>query len=242
MGICSLPLAAPTLLQGTLLPCAETSWNAGKIGINEPLFSSSFNTHVEIGSFASACQASHILGLVLRHRDDHGDTVTDPQFRLSEAQRLHKMLVALTTHLTQRAQSNISSEEGSTQVALTLCFSARMILYNLYACNEHVLEGQSRLAEETEMQWISFNGLKEVSQSVALHISELANSSIPTSPLVCHCLYQASEELAWFIKEDNDDDMASSLSVIVKFLMSMSKRWRIAGEFLFDWFEHNPFN
>jgi hypothetical protein len=133
LGICGLPLATPEPLQGMLLPCAESVWNRGESGSNEPLFTSSFSTNSDIGPFVNTCQACHILGLVLRHRDEYRSSTIDPYFRISEAHQLHQTLVALNTHLAENPRE--SGDDNSTDVASSTLLFARIILYNLYECN-----------------------------------------------------------------------------------------------------------
>jgi len=227
-----LPLATPEPIQGALLPCMESSWNRGEIGSNVPLFASSFATNTEIGSFASLCQAAHILGLVIRHRDDH--TNTNNRFRLSEAQQLHQTLVLLNNHLKQMPSILADS---SIAVAASLCYAARFILYSMYACNEHYSVIEARVPEETEMQKNSISGLKEVTQNVyhlAQHIIEATMSTesllLSGSLLLTHCLYQASTEFTWFIREDNGVEEVACLKSVVQLLRAIRSRWRIAGK------------
>ncbi|CZR70052.1 uncharacterized protein PAC_19953 [Phialocephala subalpina] len=204
IGTRGMPLLTPEPLQGTLLPCKESSWDQGEIGLNEPLFASSFGNNPEIGLFASTCQASHILGLVLRHRDEHRSGDTDPHFRLSEALRLHQTLVALDNHLDPQVDAT---------VAAALCYSARLVLYNIYACNENYSTIGRRIQEETEMQRASINGLREVSQKVYQLAQQFQNAAIMNgvsvisqSLLLCNCLYQAAGEWAWFVREEKSMD------------------------------------
>lgn len=128
----------------------KDAWNSGQFGINVSLFACSFAASTEIGSFASTCQASHMLGLVLRHRDDNNNLVMDTHYRISEAIRLHQTLVLLNMDLTGKAF--IDSQDNNIAVAMGLCCAAQVTLYNIYACNEHYSAGGPRITEETEMQ------------------------------------------------------------------------------------------
>jgi hypothetical protein len=237
LGLSGVHLATPDPLQGTLLPCAESHWDRGEIGSNEPLFASSFATGTDIGYFARICQASHILSLVLRHRDDHTSSTIDPHFRLSEAQQLHQTLVALSTHFPQNPRS--VENGGNIEVAAALCCSARIILYGMYACNEDYTANRPRLAEESEMQRTSLEGLKDVTHSVYQLAQRISHSAMTTDHLslskhllVCHCLYQASSECAWFIREDNNLEGVACLKAMVELLKSIGAKWLVAGKCL----------
>jgi hypothetical protein len=235
LGLCGIHLATPEPLQDTLLPCSESHWNRGEIGSNEPLFASSFGTSTEIGSFARTCQASHILGLVLRHRDDRNSDTMAIQFRLSEAQQLHQALVALNAHLAQKPRD--IEDTSNKEVAAALCYCARIILYGMYACNEDYTANQYRIPEESEMQRTSMQGLKEVSHSVyqlaqrVLHAAMTTDHlSLSTNLLVGHCLYLASSECAWFIREDNNLEGVACLKAMVELLKAIGTKWLVAGK------------
>ncbi|KAK2757578.1 hypothetical protein FQN54_004547 [Arachnomyces sp. PD_36] len=236
LGIPGLPLASPEPVQGTLLPCTESMWDLGQIGSNLPLFASSLSPSVDIGSFASMCQACHILGLVLRHRAGQ-QSATDAKFRVTEAWQLHQILVSLHTHLTDKFTTSMN--DSSTMIAIAFCSSARITLYNIYACNEHDSAVESRLLEETQMQAASIEGLREVCQDIiplAHHISVAATSTVndilSKSLLLCHCLYHVASEYAWFIREERAMEKVSSLKIVVEVLSMIGTRWRVAGEYI----------
>lgn len=235
MGLCGVHLATPEPLHGTLLPCLESHWDVGEIGSNEPLFATSFTTSTNIGSFAHTCQASHVLGLVLRHRDDHNSPTIDPHFGISEAQQLHQTLVALNTHLAHKPRG--AGDKSNIEVAIALCYCARVILYGMYACNEDYTANRPRIAEESEMQRTSMDGLKEVTHGVYQLSQRILHSAMTTdhlslskSLLVCHCLYQASSECAWFIREDNNLEGPACLKAMVELLRAIGTKWPVAGK------------
>lgn len=234
IGVSGLPLATPEPRQGALLPCAESNWNQGEFGSNQPLFVSSFGNNTEVGSFAKTCQASHVLGLILRHRDDRNNNSINAQFRLSEARQLHLTLVALNRHLAQNRHALV--DDSNTDIAAALCYSARIILYGMYACNEHY--DQPRLPDEAVLQQESMEGLKEVTRGVYQLAQKVLGVAVATdnlllskSLLVCHCLYQASSECAWFIREDQRVEEVACLEAMVVLLRAIGKKWRIASKY-----------
>lgn len=236
IGVSGLPLATPEPIQGALLPCAESNWNQGEFGSNQPLFVSSFGNNTEVGSFAKICQASHVLGLILRHRDARSDNSIDAQFRLSEAKQLHLTLVALNRHLTQNMHPFVDG--SNTDIAPALCYSARIILYDMYICNEHYVAGQPRLPDEELMQQASMEGLKEVTRGVYQLSQNILGAAVATdglllskSLLVGHCLYQASSECAWFIREDKRVEEVACLEAMVMLLRAIGKKWRIGSKY-----------
>lgn len=228
-------LAAPEPMQGTLLPCSESQWNNGEIGSNEPLFASSFSPTAAIGSFASICQASHVLGLVLRHRSERSIRNIDLLLRLSEARRLHLTLLALNTHVAQKSFE--TANERSFNVAAAFCFCARIILYGMYACNEDYDLNGVRLAEESEIQRTFLEGMKDVtrgvyqlSQRILQTVQKADQPSLSTGLLICHALYLAASECAWFIQEDNTFEGIAGLKAMIELLRAIGSKWLVASE------------
>ncbi|KAI1874338.1 uncharacterized protein JN550_002917 [Neoarthrinium moseri] len=227
----SVPLSTPEPHSGELLPCSETAWDTGAVGINEPLYVPEFSANTTLGSFANACQAAHALGRALRHRDDR-HTDVDIGFRVNEAKQLHTILSALTTHLYRNI--GISMPDSSTMTALGLTFTARYLVYGLYACNERYSSGV-RSTQETEMQQISLAGIYEVSHQIwtltrrILDIAASGEAACKASPLLCHCLYLAAGECEWFVLEDSESDGRIWFLDIVELLRIMAERWQIAG-------------
>ncbi|KAI1414144.1 hypothetical protein F5Y13DRAFT_22598 [Hypoxylon sp. FL1857] len=238
-GIIGFPLSTPEPSPGELLPCPEGPWNEGGVGFNEPLFAASFSNNTSLGSFANVCQAAHVLGRVLRHRSDLHDSSVDLSFRISEAKQLHQILASLTAHL-----SNVSRESpslgGSVSVSLALCFSARLTLYDIYACNEKYSTDHGRSSEEAEMQREALTGIFEVveciwqlAQQILDSVNQDGRDELDTlSPLLCHCLYDAAGESEWLLLEQENSDGGAWLRDIVKLLRLIGQRWQIADVYL----------
>lgn len=217
------------------------------MGPNPPLFSTKMAPNTDVGSFASTCQAAHILGRVIHHRDDRR---MDPSFRLAEALQLHRTLSALDTDLEQRHIAALSTMGGRNElcpcsaaldVAFALCCTARHLLYSMYGCGTEKDEGLpevSRVAEELEMQRIALEGIKVLSLNrtarlvpiINIVMSDPAKSPSTLSPLLCYALYHAASECAWFYREFQDQEMATYLQCYVDSLRAMETRWRVAGK------------
>ena len=98
-----------------LLVLPELLLTLGKERVpSEPLFISS-STNITAASFARLCQASHLLGHVLTHLNDHRSS---PNFKLEEAGQLCRALLALCSFL----QPEISSEATKICVPLGVCY------------------------------------------------------------------------------------------------------------------------
>ncbi|KAF2715246.1 hypothetical protein K504DRAFT_497121 [Pleomassaria siparia CBS 279.74] len=135
-------------LNPTGLPLATPEPAQGVIGTNQALFTSDFMFDSQIGPFARCCQASHILGRVLAHRNRRKGAMTR-DLVLEEALQLSAALTALDTHLSQ-AMDDPHNETPITILDVALCTSARLALYSMYACNQADVD--RRLAKESIMQ------------------------------------------------------------------------------------------
>lgn len=128
-------------------------------------------------------------------------------------------------------------DDSNSEIAIAFCSSARIILYNMYACNEHYLATEARIMEETQMQAASVEGLNEICLTIcplAQHISIGAtttdNHLLSKCLLLCHCLYHVASDYAWFIREENAVEKVASLKVVVELLRTIGTRWRVAGK------------
>jgi hypothetical protein len=237
-------MAVPEPCQGMLLPIADYRWDQGEIGPSEALFTRGFSSSSNIGPFSRLCQATHILSKVQHHRSTRR-TSPDRETTLTDALQLHSTLVALDNHLAQQLDAAFTalSPAGWCGGAddLAVCCSARMMLYDMYGCNDPHAGALpwDRIGLETEMQAASLGGLKQVvGQRVAqmaravLALDEVAMDGI--SPLIIECLYTGACECKWFVKESAAENMAAILQDLTNALGLIGKRWQIAGKSLYS--------
>ncbi|KAF4963758.1 hypothetical protein FSARC_8241 [Fusarium sarcochroum] len=222
---CGIPFAVPQPFQGELLPINDQDWEDGKIAPSEPLYTRSFSSVTTVGPFAKMCQAAHMLSKVMSHREarTYSENITE---LLPEAQTLHQALVALQRSIEEPELGEPA--DASTISALSICCSARFILYNLYACNEPLnLAMDGPIALATEMQKVGLEGIRELALSTAPRVAKEKMAS----PFVARFLYHAATECAWFIKEDREQAMVHALKVIVDRLHDSLLEWSVAGHY-----------
>ncbi|KAL7623596.1 hypothetical protein AAE478_005148 [Parahypoxylon ruwenzoriense] len=250
-GISGLSLAAPELSPGELLPCSERSWDEGGVGFNEPLFAASFSNNTSLGSFANVCQAAHVLGRVLRHRDELHSTNVSLDFRIAEAKQLRNILVSLSSHLSDvYREGGDEPFEGSGSLSLALCLSALLILYEIYACNEKYSADHGRSSEEATMQREAMKGIFDtvrctwqLARQLLGSIHQAGGSELESlSPFLCHCLYTAAGECEWLLLEQEDPSAGVWLRDIVKLLEVMCERWRVTGVYLSEIYKWPGYN
>jgi hypothetical protein len=225
-GMTGVPLAACEPRQGELLPCNDNDWYQGLVGSNDPLLTASPSFTTPGIHFANVCRASHMLGRVLRHKADH---ILEFPDKLAESFQLHRALQSLEMCFTSEAtHDNIRTCD----LPRAFVCSARLILYNIYACNE----GYSgyKVGRETDMRQISLDGLS----TVALTAAQMAQRYIEDwemgvrgyAPMLAHCMYQALGECAWFVREDPSPQMQYAFDTIANALKCMAHQWRVCGE------------
>ncbi|EED15569.1 conserved hypothetical protein [Talaromyces stipitatus ATCC 10500] len=236
LGVTGLPLATPKPTNRDLLPCTEDGWDSGQVSINYPLFVDRIEADLPIGLFAHTCQAAHLLGNVIQHRD--GDPqFTDRQSILLEAVQLHQALVSLGTYLNDKILVENDFEKNHI-FAFALVCSARFTLYDIYGCNEH--DSTSRIAEEISMQQTSLIGLYEVVDKMAyvsrqiLRFASVADdrSLFQVNPLFCQCIYLAITECAWIYREEKSSDRAAQLREMIEILQALGRVWRTVDGFM----------
>ncbi|TDZ54525.1 Transcription factor BOA15 [Colletotrichum trifolii] len=230
LGPKGLALATPEPVQGELLPASDADWFRGALGTSQPLFTMGFSTDSEVGPFARVCQASHILGRVLSHRNSKRDGML-PQGILDEAAQLDATLTALDAHLAQ------ASADTASAVDVALCTVARLNLFQGYACIQPGAVGE-RLPAESEMQKTSVRGLKHIiavrAPTLALTVLQQgAQASDGLSPLLIQVLYDIATECQWLIREGEIVKGAdSTLSLAADALKLLSQRWSVAAKCL----------
>lgn len=191
-------------------------------------------TSLDIGPFARVCQASHILGRVLNHRNT-AQTATNKQALLTEALQLNATLTALDKHLARGMDDGQQSD--LTTVDLALCTSVRITLYQMYGCNQPGAVSE-RLEDESHLQSASIEGITQIiavrSREIASYVlAESATNLAATSPLVLKCLYETASECQWLMREGSIIEGVEETSrLAVEALTVLGKRWAVAGGFL----------
>ncbi|KAE8154454.1 hypothetical protein BDV25DRAFT_147711 [Aspergillus avenaceus] len=190
------PFACEDAQPEDLLPADDKHWDRGEITVVEPLAVRA-NTTIQVCPYTRTCQAAHTLGRVLGHINDR---TSDTTFRDQEALQLHRTSQALLHTLSadcERAESDHDTASLPLYTALSLTYSALLILYDKYSCS-----GLKEFADNPELQKTTLAGLMEVAQSVSQFAGRILSAmelggSLKTSPLVLDCLYQAAANLAW---------------------------------------------
>jgi hypothetical protein len=187
-------------------------------------------TSTAVAPFARLCQASNLLGKVLRH---HLQPSTSETREFLDASTLYIELSALTRQVTQEAEASADYLVHSAPVAV--CFSALCNLCDPYACHR---PNSSNSAEEAAMQVQAVGGLKSVAASIkefAEKITTYTPHSLDidrVSPLIMDALYASAANYAWMVRESGDESCQIALESIRHCLRRLGGRWRCAAEYL----------
>ncbi|KAK5678555.1 hypothetical protein LTS10_008999 [Elasticomyces elasticus] len=214
----------------THLPTDDASWDKGVMLVAAPLSLSASQT-IRAAPFARTCQASHLLGKVIRHLNDPS---MDPEYKFEEAQQLNRTFRALAAVLPDEAADNRGSEEHQPTLctSMAICYSALLTLYDNYSCTERAVPGGPEA--QLLMQEVSINGLREFSETV-VHLARRVRAFVERegagrlSPLVIDSFYQAAANYAWYVRESSDVECAGRLAELKEVLALVDGRWRVAG-------------
>lgn len=226
LGAKGRPLAAECSARTDMLPADDTLWDRGEMTTSEPLYVSSPSS-AHASPFARTCQATHLLGRLIRHLNDRN---VEPAFKFSEASQLHRTLAALSSLLPSEFQAAPDQLSSST----ALVYGSMLHLYDPYCCSQtNGGGGSEHTPEEIEMQTIAIAGLRSTAEEVlrfSQHLKTCMDYDIAAaSPLVIDCLYQAAATYTWLVYETADIDMIESLNSLTECLKMLATRWKVAG-------------
>lgn len=220
------PLATDDPARKDMLPADDAMWDAGEMTTSEPLYVSS-PTNVRAGAFARTCQATHLLGRLIRLLNDN---LLEAPARFTEAIQLHRTIQALANLVPADVQR--SPEYFGTSIAL--CYSSLIHLSDPFACTES--NRGDHTVEETEMQGIAIASMRNAAND-ALQFSYLLRRSMTQnpssiSPLIGDCLYMAAATYAWIVHETGSREAAESYHSLKNVLEIMSCRWAVGAQYL----------
>ncbi|KAK5134599.1 hypothetical protein LTR08_006255 [Meristemomyces frigidus] len=238
------PFAATDPLLETHLPTEDASWDRGHMLVAAPLALSASQT-VRAAPFARTCQASHLLGKVLRHLTDK---TIPADYRFDEALQLNRTIRALAGILPDEAEDDDPAVRPTLCTSMAICYSGLLTLYDAYSCttNNVSLGPEAQLVMQKE----AIEGLAEISATVMIFARRIRafidRAGLPKlSPFTIDCIYQAAANYAWYVRESSDPACGERLAELKELLMLCDQRWRVAGQYVFtvqSFWESNEFN
>ncbi|WQF84054.1 hypothetical protein CDEST_09068 [Colletotrichum destructivum] len=147
-----------------LLLVNDQDWDEVRIGISKALYTTCLSSVSNQGSFARACQASHMLGKVIRHTAARNESGLNADLT-TEAFGLRSALTALHQAVVEETNTRqlVASRDAKGMIALSICCSTRFLLYHQYCCNDlsrtAVPEPSARDTEFQQVALTSIPGL-----------------------------------------------------------------------------------
>lgn len=181
--------------------------------------------------FARLCQASRLLGKVLRH---HGQRDVQETEHFQQASDLYLELSDLARILVHQAA--MPEEYLAFTTPMSVCFSALSALCDPYACN--FLGAKPGTPEEAKMQTQAVDGLNTVSSSIkdfSDHLISQTTNNVAierVSPFVMETLYTAGAHFAWDVRESGNESSQESLDSIRQSLGRFSDKWKCSEAYL----------
>jgi hypothetical protein len=193
---------------------------------SEPLYVSP-QTSLPASWFQRTCQATHVIGRYIRHRDDK---LLKPKDRFDEAGQLLRTMHALAALLPEEAEKR--PEQYSTPTAL--CYSALIHLCDPYACT--ATNHGERTVEEVDLQTMTIAGMKQAAADVC-RLSQYVRTAMyrnleASSPLIADALYRGAATYAWLVHETGDMANIRAYWQTTDVLRALESRWACATEYL----------
>ncbi len=226
LGITGRPLATDDPPPQAVLPAEDASWDLGEMTSVEPLYVSS-PTAVRAGAYARTCQATHLMGRLVRIVNDQSP---DTSLRFSEAAQLHRTIVALGNLLPTELQQS----PAQYVTPLALCYGAIIHICEPFCCTES--NRGDHTVGETEMQAIAIAGMRETAADIIQFAEVLTtlmhNNISAVSPLTADAIYVGAATYAWLAHESGSPEDLSNYHALREVLHQMNVRWAVAGEYL----------
>nr|POE79856.1 putative transcriptional regulatory protein [Quercus suber] len=231
IGHRSKPLASVDPSLDSYLPTDDEPWDRGQMIVAAPLLLSTSPT-TQAAPFARTCQAAHLLGKVVRHRNDKSIPL---DYRFDEALQLNRTIRALAGLLTEEVVQDEASSHPVLSTSIAICYSALLELFDGYSCTERTIPNAP--GTQFVMQEESINGTTEISNKV-MDFARRTKSFIASagldrvSPFVIDALYQAAANFACNHNESSDIRSAQCYMELKELLTVLNKRWRVAEAYI----------
>jgi hypothetical protein len=238
------PSALPDPSPSAILPCDDDGWDAGDLArcLMRPLSSPLSDP---VSPFARTVQAAVALSKATAYVRTHHDLVavsaaTDVAAALALAEEISRLAGTLDDNL------EAPSRRRALAPARAFAWGALLAVLDAHCCPESLLGGPGRVdgarvktADELALQVRSVEGMSRVSVRVqqfgaALVVSDEGdhNEEERVSPFVLDCMYCAQATFHWLFREGGSGEVGRSLEDLHRTMVVLSKRWRLAGEYL----------
>jgi len=199
----------------------------------------SIEASTSVDPFARTCQASHLLGWVCEHVNQHPSS-EDADMHFQEAFTISSALRALLTMLhDESAQRQPDAQRQKLFAARGIAFAALNTLYDVHSCiepdNVEAVGGNRGL--RLDLQQHALDGFKEVIAEVSVFATEIEQygesqgfDAVPV--LVLFALYSVAGTYAWYARENEGEAHLAALEGLRRLMRAVGRsKWRVACEF-----------
>ncbi|KAF2765205.1 hypothetical protein EJ03DRAFT_300603 [Teratosphaeria nubilosa] len=224
------PFATSDPSLDTHLPTEDAAWDRGQILVAAPLALSA-STTIHAAPFARTCQACHLLGKVIRHKND---TNLPVDYKFEEALQLNRTLRALACILPSESEEDDPTQRPTLCTSMAMTYSALLELYEAYPYTEHAVPNGPET--QLQMQQEAIAGISDITTQV-LYLARRLRDFISRagigrlSPFTLDALYQGAANFACYARESSDPTCGERLLEMKEVLLLCEKRWKVAGEY-----------
>lgn len=214
----------------TDLPCDTNAWDEGDM-VPSPTLGASSTYDEPRSPFARLCQASILLGKVVRH---HYKPLAPDSSQYTAASELLGETLQLAQVLTKETEA--SDDYLLHTPALSVSYSALSGLCTRYACTQS-LDHQSGVVDEA-MKTESVDGIRLVTgyvKEMSIHLMKNTQDILGIDrcwPFTFDALYAAAANFGWLHRQEGESDQTGNIEHIKECLKRLGTRWRCASEYL----------
>jgi hypothetical protein len=198
----------------------------------------SIEASTSVDPFARTCQASHLLGWVCEHVNQHPSS-EDADMHFQEAFTISGALRALLTMLHSESAGKPEAERQKLFVARGIAYAGLNTLYDVHSCIEpdNVESVGGNRGLRLDLQQHALDGFKEVIAEVSTFAAEIERygethgfDMVPM--LVLFSLYTVAGTYAWYARENAAEAHLAALEDLRKLMRTTGRsRWRVGCKF-----------
>jgi hypothetical protein len=197
----------------------------------------SIEASTSVDPFARTCQASHLLGWVCEHVNQHPSS-EDADMHFQEAFTISGALRALLTMLHSESARKPEAERQKLFAARGIAYAALNTLFDVHSCIEpdNVESVGGNRGLRLDLQQHALDGFKEVIAEVSIFAAEIEQygkthgfDSVPV--LVLFSLYTVAGTYAWYARENAAEVHLAALEDLRRLMGTVGRsKWRVGCE------------
>ena len=199
-----------------------------------PLLVMSIEASTSVDPFARTCQASHLLGWVCEHVNQHPSS-EDADMHFQEAFTISGALRALLTMLHSESARKPEEERQKLFAARGIACAALNTLYDVHSCIEpdNVESVGGNRGLRLDLQQHALDGFKEVIAEVSTFAAEIerygeAHGFDAVPVLVLFSLYTVAGTYAWYARENAAEVHLVALEDLRRLMRTVGRsKWRV---------------